>query len=276
MNLQVASDLHLDLVEHPIKHWRSVLTPDSGAQYLALVGDTCELHNKSLWCDFISKLVPHYKGIFVVNGNHEFYSQLGHHTKTHAALRHRQKQWIAESNWTNVHIMDRTALEVEGFRVLGCTLWSYVPARARVEVEEGLNDYSRIWIAHHGEADHSAQRRVTVSDTNQWHEEDVRWLSSELKLHPETPTIILTHHAPLMRGTSDARYEQKNRGLNHGFATNLEGLFHRQVKLWCFGHTHHSADFTFRQTRVVSNPKGYPGEGLAYSQQKTVLVESKS
>jgi hypothetical protein len=70
--------------------------------------------------------------------------------------------------------------------------------------------------------------------------------------------IILTHFAPLMKGTSDPMYEsQTARGMNYGFASSLETLFLPHLRLWAFGHTHWTTDFEHGKTRVVSNPRDY-------------------
>lgn len=51
------------------------------------------------------------------------------------------------------------------------------------------------------------------------------------------------------------------------------------VKLWVHGHMHNASDYVIGDTRVVCNPKGYPGEkngeGLCYFNPcKVVDVES--
>lgn len=273
IKIQVVSDLHLDFIAKPVKHWRKLIEPQEGVPYLALVGDLCQLENEKLWTGFIEKLVPLYTQIFIVNGNHEFYAGKCHWKKTVYALQKRQKRWVEDRGWSNVKILDNEAVEVEGFRILGCTLWSHVPLKARYCIEHTMNDYQFIWVPNHGEDDRSSNRKATVDDTNRWHEQSVQWLTRELEDHPETPTVILTHHAPLTKGTSDSKYEEKEeRLLNHGFATNLESLFQPQVRGWIFGHTHYCTDFKFRNSRVVANQGGYPHENSSYQVNKVVEV----
>ena len=47
--------------------------------------------------------------------------------------------------------------------------------------------------------------------------------------------VVLTHHAPLMKGTSHPRFEGQL--LTQGFSTDLESLMGSPVAVWCYGHT---------------------------------------
>jgi Icc-related predicted phosphoesterase len=52
-----------------------------------------------------------------------------------------------------------------------------------------------------------------------------------------------------------------NDALNPAFASRLEGMIERyQPALWIHGHTHDPCDYKLFRTRVVCNPRGYPGE----------------
>jgi len=242
MEIQIVSDLHLEFVKSPIKNWNTLIKPS--APYLALLGDICELKNKALWKGFIERLVPHWKKIFIINGNHEYYSYSQH---TWSVLLDNQRQWASQIS-PNIHILDNESYELDGFLILGTTLWSNVPLHAVHDVEDTLNDYRAIT--------NSDGTPLEVKHTNSMHEKAVRWLSSEIN-KTQLPIIVLTHHAPLMTGTSNPEYEIPGRKINHAFATDLSGLFKSHVKLWGFGHTHWCTDFFYRSTRVYSNARGY-------------------
>lgn len=239
VRVQIASDLHLECWPNPVDNWQDFLTPS--APYLALVGDICEVRHKELWCGFIQQLIPYWKHIFIVNGNHEYYG--GTVSK---ALR-LQSSWIEEYKWSKtVHVLEKTGFDInEHVRVIGCTLWSRVPVWAERQVTEEINDYEQI-------------HQCTVQDTNQWHEESVRWLFDEID-NSQKFLIVITHYAPLMKKTSSPEYEEKElRMVNHAFASDLNGLLQPPVMLWVFGHTHYVTDF-FQPNgvRVVSNALGY-------------------
>lgn len=53
------------------------------------------------------------------------------------------------------------------------------------------------------------------------------------------------------------------RVLAGAFASDLTGLMRGgRAALWVYGHTHRAADLDVRWTRVVSNPRGYPDQGV--------------
>jgi len=247
--IQIVSDLHLDFVKHPIKNWREIITPS--APCLAILGDTCELTNMSLFQYFLEAISPHWEHILILNGNHEFYGYKPRQNKE--KLEAKQKKVISKFN--NVHLLENSYIDLEGVRVVGTTLWTHVPANAVADVEWYINDYRSIY---------TGKRMIDAKITNSWHETAVRYLNTVIDESP-LPVVVLTHHAPLMHGTSDPKYEQSKdsdtRLANHGFATNLESLMKENVKLWAFGHTHWCCDFTHRDTRIYSNARGYDCDG---------------
>jgi predicted phosphodiesterase len=261
-SLQIASDLHLEFQKNPIRRWRNILEPSS--PNLALVGDLCELSNKHLWCGFIEMLVPHWKHIFIVNGNHEYYVMDKTPTQCVSQLQKNQKNWVTSNGWTNVHILENEVYELnDDILILGCTLWSRIPCWAENEISQKLNDYRKIITQEDGKV-----RSITVNDTNKLHEKSVRWLYKKIE-SADKWCIVLTHHAPLIKYTSDPQYDGKK--LNHAFATDLSGLITLPIKLWVFGHTHFSADFTHNDCRIVSNPLGY-GDDINYDCHKVVVT----
>lgn len=71
-------------------------------------------------------------------------------------------------------------------------------------------------------------------------------------------TVVVTHHAPLSKAVVP-RFAINR--LTPAFASGLESLVDTgQPALWIHGHTHNSFDYGIYNTRVVCNPRGYPGE----------------
>lgn len=252
VEIQIVSDLHLDFLKSPVKQWQQIIEPL--APYLCILGDTCELKNINLFRLFLEAISPHWKRIIIINGNHEFYGYKSRHNKE--KLETKQKNVISKLH--NVHLLANSHIDLDGFRFLGTTLWSHVPVHAIADVEWYVNDYRSIY---------TAKRTIDTRITNKWHETAVRYLSDAIKESP-FPVIILTHHAPLMKGTLKPEYENSKdpdrRNSNHGFATNLERLMGDKVKLWAFGHTHWCCDFIHQGTRIYSNARGYPSDDMVY------------
>ena len=101
-------------------------------------------------------------------------------------------------------------------------------------------------------------RRFTPEDSVELHEASKTWLVAELERKFEGPTVVVTHHLPA--STSVAK-RYVNDSLNPAFASRLEDVIEkRRPELWIHGHTHVPCDYELIDTRVVCNPRGYPGE----------------
>ncbi len=97
--------------------------------------------------------------------------------------------------------LDRTRYDIGSrLTVLGCTLWTNVPPRARREVEARMTDFRRIRDWDMGQ--HMAE-----------HQEDLDWLNDqvqEIELEePERQIAILTYVLPCLKSLSDAFWMTK-------------------------------------------------------------------
>lgn len=247
MRIQIASDLH---IEFPKVYGHPRTQIPAKAPAIALAGDIgSPIHPKNgpQFVAFLEDLTTRFEKVFVVAGNHEFYSAEYDEVK-------KKIHEICSAN-SKLVFLDKTSVFYDGVRVLGCTLWSDVPPSAEGIVESYINDYNLISIR---DPNTGTSRRLRVSDTKRFHEEELFWLQKEVDMARQRgeKVVILTHHAPLMSGTSDPKFS--NQPTNHAFATDLSRMMDGNcVKLWGFGHTHFSSDQMCNGTRVVSNQLGY-------------------
>lgn len=256
MELQIFSDLHTELSPNILESSINDITPF--CYDVALCGDIGKV-GTAAYRSVLDHCSLMYRNVFVVLGNHEYYG--GYEDTVEKDF----EKICGE--YRNVHPMMRKEVIVDGIRILGCTLWSRIPIAAGSAVECHLNDYRMIHKGSRG----SVTNRWTYHDTNRKHKCDVEWLENALMNHRGMPTIILSHHAPLMDGVSHPKYSGQL--TNHGFATDLSDLMGPNVLLWAFGHTHHPCDFIHGRTRVVSNPRGYSeAERVGYSPQKVYKI----
>lgn len=235
MRLHVLSDLHLERGEFEL--------PAPAADVLVLAGDV------ATGIDGIEWARDHAAGrpVLYLAGNHEFY---GHEfpaliTELREAAR-----------GSEVHVLEDDELILDGVRFLGCTLWSdFEFAGADVVVqtmgicERLVNDYKLIRVGH---------QTLTALHTRAAHEVSRDWLAERLDEPFDGPTVVITHHAPLVRARPESVVL---RSLAGAFASDLTPLMGGdRVPLWIYGHTHRAADLEQAGTRVVSNPRGYPDE----------------
>jgi len=139
---------------------------------------------------------------------------------------------------------------------LGATLWTDFgllgdPAFSQMLAQMGMSDYH---VIRH----HSGGGVLEPGETRRLHEQTIGWLRVQAQAHRRRKLVIVTHHAPSARSVH-ARFSANP--LNPGYASNLEQLVEEsQAALWIHGHVHHAADYRVGQTRVLSNPRGYPEE----------------
>ena len=244
-NWQVLSDIHLEFYD---KHDKGKVHPsmfmDVGlAPNLALCGDI-GYPTRPAYRAFLDWCSNNYKTVFVVAGNHEYYT-----SKLAEPKSEREIDTEIDSickRFPNVFFLQKRAVQLPEGRVLGCTLWSYIAPQNRLEAERYMNDYTLIpdWSV-------DLQRRR--------HLDHVQWLTSEID-HSEThdePTVILTHHLP---SYALIHREYRTSHGNYNFASHLDHLIKPPLLGWFCGHTHKQMEYCHNGVHVLTNPIGYPNE----------------
>jgi predicted phosphodiesterase len=191
----------------------------------------------------------------LVAGNHEFYT----HRRSELLEQYREK---AAATGGRVRFLenDETVVWLNNspHRVLGCTLWTdlrlYGDRAARELLASGdldaIYDYRRIM--------RDDGSFIGAEDPITWHLESKAWLARKAVAAHEGPTVIVTHHAPLLQSIAP-RF--RGSPLNAVFVNNLEDLVQETAaELWVHGHTHHDVDMIHGKTRIVSRQRGYPIE----------------
>ena len=235
MRLHVLSDLHLE---------QGAFTPtDASADVLVLAGDVATGTSGVKWARRWARGRP----VLYVPGNHEFY---GH------AIPGLIDELRAAAAGSSVQVLENDEVMLDGVRFLGCTLWSDFDFDGRERRDQSMrlcervvNDYEHITFGPVG-------RTLAARDTRTFHVASRRWLATRLACPHAGPTVVITHHAPLIR---DRPASPPLRALAGAFASDVTDLMGAdRVALWIFGHTHRMADLDVRGTRVLSNPRGYP------------------
>lgn len=198
------------------------------APYLILAGDI-GIPSKATYEQLLARESTRFKKVFVVAGNHEYYGLEYTAVKKNLAA--------ICGKFPNVFLLDKTSIWIEEckVRILGTTLWSHVPDDNRGAVTRSLNDYAMIRLAL---AEHSSSsRKISVADTNGWFKEESEWLRSEIDKAKaaKEKVLVVTHHAPLMKGTSDPQFDGSE--VNCAFSTDMTSFMGDPVSVWVFGHT---------------------------------------
>jgi Icc-related predicted phosphoesterase len=268
MKIQLVSDLHLEFEDVNIKN-------ESGADVLILSGDILvadDLRNQPAnlaWGDFpdeghgrakramryrdffqrVSFQFPH---VIYVMGNHEHYH--GKFDKSADIIR----ETIGYLNIHNIHLLDRNIKEIDGVHFVGGTMWTDCnkgDPMTLYHLEHCMTDFRVIRIAGENFRKFLPNRTVMeFTKTRDYFKTAIGNLPKDAKI------VVVSHHAP--SSLSIHEIYKNDTLMNGGYSSDLsEFILDRpQIKLWTHGHMHNNFDYTIGDTRVVCNPKGYPGE----------------
>jgi Icc-related predicted phosphoesterase len=268
MKIQLVSDLHLEFEDVNIKN-------ESGADVLILSGDILvadDLRNQPAdlsladipdegygrarralrYRDFFLRVSFQFKHVIYIMGNHEHYH--GKFDKSAGIIR----ETIGYLNIHNIHLLDRDIKEIDGVHFVGGTMWTDCnkgDPMTQYHLEHCMTDFRVIRIAGENFKKFLPMRTVMeFTKTRDYFKTVIENLPKDAKI------VVCSHHAP--SHLSIHEIYKNDTLMNGGYSSDLSEfiLDHPQIKLWTHGHMHNNFDYMIGDTRVVCNPKGYPGE----------------
>jgi len=235
MKLRVLSDLHVE--------FESFEPPPAEADVVLLAGD---IHVRHHGLDWARDSFPDRPVLYVL-GNHEYYGR--------AMPRHLEKL-RRQAAGSNVRVLENEAIRIGGVTFLCCTLWTDFAllgdARlAGFTAGQVMSDYRIIRVS-------PTYRRLRSSDTAAAHRRSKDWLAEAARQHAGDRLVVITHHAPSAASVPD---DFRGNLVSAAYASNLDELVASTgADLWIHGHLHNQSDYRIGGTRIVCNPRGYPGE----------------
>lgn len=248
MKLKILSDIHLEVNGS----WFDI--DHEPADVLILAGDVCPLFRDLTWIGWIGEWSEIYEHIIWVPGNHEYWGS----SLNLAVIK--AEHFLSHNNITNVHIIERDTLVLDGIAFICATLWTdYDNSNPLVmlDAQRFIQDFSKI---RHGPVGDPYQRLITPELILSTHQEDVNHIRQSLDLHGDKKCVVVTHHAPSWQSVSPGYIGDR---LNGAYVSDLEKIMkEHDPELWIHGHTHSSFDYTVWNTRVLCNPVGYGKENI--------------
>ena len=252
MKIQYCSDLHLEFPTNKRYLKANPIMPEG--EILLLAGDIIPFQEMEKENDFFNFLSDSFEHTYWIPGNHEYYrSNISERTGTfHEKIRN------------NVSLLNNTALEHQGVRLLFSTLWSKINPTYEFVIKKSMADFHL--IKNNG-------RKISGDEYDQLHEDCLAFLVKELSRATNLKTIVVTHHLPTF-----LNYPEKYRDseLNTAFATELFDLIESSnADYWIFGHSHEVLpDFKIGKTTLITNQLGYVeyGEHHHFSQNKNIQI----
>lgn len=253
MNIQIASDLHLEFI-HDLFPEERLISPAHGADLLVLAGD---IGNGAQAIElFRDWPVP----VLYLAGNHEFY---GH------SMKQIRIDFRKAAAGTSITFLDNDTVDFAGVRFLGTTLWTDYrlehnrSQRQQMDAAElSINDHRRI---------RDAKGKFTAQRALEEHQAARTWLEAELARPYDGKTVVISHHGPHPLSVHP-RYAGDP--VNAAFVSDLSELLPK-ADLWLHGHVHDSFDYKVGKCRVVANPLGYPRNVRSVEHTKELVFENK-
>jgi predicted phosphodiesterase len=246
MRVQLLSDIHLEFYYDLGARFVRNLDPE-GVEVLLLPGDVA---NAKIIRRSLGLICKHYGDAKVVYcaGNHEYYG--GSPTQVADDL----NEAMAEN--PNLVVLDNNVFEHQGVRFAGTPLW-FADDPLNVAYKYQLNDFHQI------------------RDFVPWVYDENRKAQAFLDKVAGDVDVVLTHHLPSYRCV-DPQYVGSE--LNRFFVCDMDEVIAKhQPPLWVFGHTHTPGEWNIGDTRLVTNPRGYPNEqNLKYNPKLVFDVFPKS
>jgi Icc-related predicted phosphoesterase len=240
VRVQIVSDLHIEYNNSEYVDPLSFIKPS--ADILILAGDIGSLYKQEQLKDFLEKICAHFKHVFYIPGNWEYYLINGYTPVTMNNLMYRLST-IAKTI-RNLHVLDHSSILIEdNVCIAGCTLWSHLEI-----------DLPKYIVRIH---------KVNTESYNLMYEKSVKYIKKIIDYcqNKKYKLILVTHHCPTYKTLAKSTKPEKLFSL---YSSHLDCLLYKDlVNTWICGHTHSNFDFiTEEGTRVVSNQKGKPKDSI--------------
>ncbi len=226
MIIRVMSDLYLNAAPMHIPE-----SKHDSESILVLAGDIGQSDAVIPW---IRQIATRFQHIVYVLGNHEY---LNNEMTTLNDI-------MLDAMPTNVHLLIRDSICLNGVRFIGATLWSDYEKANPIERTKIDGDIKN--ISHH-------------------HMQDKYYIASSLTLPHTGKTIVVTHHSPSL--------SLVNHALKYAYASNQDHWFDQfDIDIWICGHAHESGISKMNNTKIIQNCRGYPGDLTGFEPELQVLV----
>lgn len=237
MNIQYASDLHLEFPENSLYlSYRPLVV---SAEILVLAGDIGYLGGESYkQHPFWDWAAENYRHVIVVPGNHEFYGGYDLANVEDGAEGEIRK---------NIHWYYNKTVLIDDVEFILSPLWAFIPPDAVFIISRRINDFRRIMYS--GEL-------LSVAKFNMLHKEAVEFVKNALANSNAVKKVVVTHHLPSMRCVTP-RFQGDI--FNGAFASEQSDWIENcGADLWIYGHSHGNIEeLVIGKTRLVCNQFGY-------------------
>jgi predicted phosphohydrolase len=238
MKIQYVSDLHLEFYDKYQVH--SLLKKIISKTDICVLAGDIGYPFQDTYEAFIRGISKKFKTVFIIHGNHEYYQLDENIGKTMDDMVVKTKDIVADLD--NVHFLHNSYHDLNGYRFIGSTLWSYIHDHRYL-----VNDSISI---HNFGAD----------NINKLHLVHATFLKQTLDQckKDDMKAVVITHHLPSF-SLVDPQYKYSKH--SQCFAASCDDLITDPVQCWIYGHTHTANKSLINNIPCITNPIGYVIDG---------------
>ena len=241
MTFQYLSDLHLEFQSNNDFMKRNPVKPV--AEILLMAGDIVLFKSLGKHNDFFNYLSDHFKAVYWIPGNHEYYHY--HDAATKCGV-------LNEKIKDNVFLVNNVAIPTGNVMLIFSTLWSVIRPAYQWQIERGVSDFRVIKFDGY---------RFSCDRFNELHKKSREFLEATLQqTESREKSVVVTHHVPTF-----LNYPEKYKGdmLNDAFAVELFDLIETNgPAFWIYGDHHcNIPEFKIGNTSMLTNQLGYVHQG---------------
>lgn len=258
MRCHYLSDLHLESQEF---RWRL-----PGGEVLIIAGDLCHarcldparsdrysIEQRARVMRLIDASLTGFAHVLLVPGNHDHYD--GVFEDTAGLLR---------QHLPGVTVLDNEAVEIDGVRFFGTTLWSDFDGRRQASMDGVRRRMGEYFFVKTRTINDDGEQLSKFQPEHALAAHDRSWaaLCAEMRASNGKRRVVISHHAPSLRGLNP--YHAGN-GLDGAYASDIEQKIAElgRIGVWVHGHTHIRRTYRIGDVAVHVNCRGFDGKDLS-------------
>lgn len=203
--------------------------------------------------DFVSQCSRLFNYVFIVSGNHEYYSD---RKAPMEFIEYNLRNFCG--GFPNVFYLQRNGFIVELFDkrylIIGATLWTEMNDAQCKLVRPLMNDYNQILF--------SDGNNFTPYHANLIHAYHIRFINQTIEAYKNQVDhiIVMTHHKPYDIDEFGTLASERKPGTKFAYMSDAVGKITEKNKkiFWFYGHTHVPDMSSYENFVFFSNPFGYP------------------
>lgn len=205
---------------------------------------------------WIKELSNKFLAIIVVLGNHDLWG--GTLIKEYENFNLSCKK----QGLNNVFLLQNNIVRLGDVKFVGGTLWTGYDRANMSCMKVGMSRMNDFEFIHYS----NPLNKISAENIFKEHEGTYKHIrKNRHKEFEEQKVWVITHHAPSFRSLYQNNTDLEGKCQEDcSDASNLENLITDDISVWVHGHIHKGNYYKIKNTKIISNPRGYHGENKLF------------